>query len=382
MKKIVIAPQGFKGSLTAMQIAQAIASGVKRVLPETETILVPMADGGDGTLQSLVDSSGGQIMKTTVTDPLGRPVEAEWGALGDGVTAVVEMARSSGLALLGLDELDPLHATTYGVGELFKAALDSGHRRFIVGIGGSATNDGGAGMAQALGARLLDADGEELPRGGAALASLDKIDVSGMDPRLSETEVAVACDVNNPLCGPTGASVIFGPQKGATPELVHQLDVALARYAEVLHRDLGADVADIPGAGAAGGLGAGLMAFMNAELKAGVDIVLEAVALDKHLENADLVITGEGQFDKSTVFNKTPVGVARVAKARSIPVIGFAGSLGEGFAAVHEHGIDAVFSLVSGPMTLEQAMANTHDLLSTAAEEAMRAVMIGKGITD
>jgi len=378
MNKVVIAPQEFKGSLTALEIARAMETGVKRVLPDAETVLVPVADGGDGTLQSLVDSSGGKVVTTTVTDPLGRPVNAQWGALGDGVTAVIEMARSSGLALLTLEERDPLTATTTGVGELIQVGLEQGFRRFIIGIGGSATNDGGAGMARALGAKLLDNDGADLAPGGAALARLAHIDTSGMDPRLKEAEVVVACDVNNPLCGPTGASAIYGPQKGATPDMVRQLDDALGRYADVIERDLELDIRERPGAGAAGGLGAGLMAFLDAELRAGVDIVLEAVGLADRLPGADLVITGEGQFDRSTVFDKSPVGVARLAKKLSIPVIGIAGSLGEGFQGVHDCGVDAVFTLVSGPMTLDEAMANTSDLVASTTEEVLRAMLAGR----
>lgn len=379
--KIVIAPQGFKGSLTALEVAQAISSGVKRALPEAEVVLVPVADGGDGTLQALVDSSQGKILKSRVSDPLGRPVDAQWGSMGDGETAVIEMARSSGLALLKLSERDPLTATTVGVGELFKIALDAGHRKFILGIGGSATNDAGAGFAQALGFRLLDEHGKEIPRGGAALGKLSRIDSTGADPRLKDVEVTVACDVNNPLCGPTGASAIFGPQKGATPEIVKQLDAALAKFAEVAGRDLGKDVREKPGAGAAGGLGAGLMAFVDAQLRAGVDIVLEAVGLEARLEGADLVYTGEGQIDKSTVFNKAPVGVARLAKKRSIPVIAIAGSLGEGYGQSHPLGIDAMFPLVSGPMSLDEAIQGSRGLIERAAEESMRAVLIGQRIT-
>ena len=375
MKRVVIAPQEFKGSLTALEIARAMETGVKRALPEAETVLVPVADGGDGTLQSLVDSSRGRVVTTKVDDPIGRPVDALWGALGDGVTAVIEMARSSGLALLTLDERNPLTATTRGVGQLIRTALEAGHRRFIVGIGGSATNDGGAGMAQALGARLLDANGADIPSGGTGLARLERVDISGMDPRLDAAEVVVACDVNNPLCGPTGASAIYGPQKGATPEMVKQLDAALARYADVIERDLGIDIRERPGAGAAGGLGAGLMAFLRAELRAGVDIVLEAVGLADKLAGADLVITGEGQFDKSTVFDKAPVGVARLAKERSIPVVGIAGSLGEGYRQVHDCGIDAVFTLVSGPMSLDEAMAGTRTLVENATEQVLRAML-------
>ncbi|MBI2965933.1 MAG: glycerate kinase [Chloroflexi bacterium] len=377
--KIVIAPQGFKGSLTALEVARAMEAGVLRASTEVQTVLVPVADGGDGTLQALVDSSGGRILSSRVTDPLGRPIDAQWGSMGDGQTAVIEMARSSGLALLKSAERDPLRTTTYGVGELFKAALDTGHLKFIVGIGGSATNDGGAGFAQALGFRLLDERGKELPRGGAALANLARIDTSKADERLNRVRVTVACDVNNPLCGPTGASAIFGPQKGATPELVRQLDAALAHFAEVVAHDLGKNVKDRPGAGAAGGLGAGLMAFVNAELRAGVDIVLEAVGLDAKMHGAALVITGEGQIDKSTIFNKAPVGVALLAKRRGIPVIAIAGSLGEGYEQTRPLGIDAAFSLVSGPMSLDDAIGGSGPLIARAAEEALRAVLIGAG---
>ena len=302
---------------------------------------------------------------------------AEWGALGDGKTAVIEMARSSGLALVGLDARDPRKATTKGVGDLIVEAIDAGQSKFIIGIGGSATNDGGAGMMQALGASLLDSAGRELGPGGAALANLDRIDVSDLDERVRSTSVVVACDVNNPLCGPTGASAVFGPQKGATPEIVAELDAALSHFADVLERDLGADVRDRAGAGAAGGLGAGLMALLDAELRAGVDIVLDAVGLEQQLEGADLVITGEGQIDASTVFNKAPVGVARLASRRSIPVIAMSGSLGAGYEGVHDMGIDAVFTLVDRPMTLDEALEDTERLVSSLAEEATRAFAAG-----
>ena len=374
MKKIVFAPQGFKESMTGIEIARAMAQGARAVWPDAEAVLVPVADGGDGTLQSLVDASGGEVRSTRAIDPLGRDIDVEWGALGDGKTAVIEMARSSGLALLSPDERDPLNATTYGVGQVMKTALDAGFTRFIIGIGGSATNDGGAGMAQALGARLLNASGQELAPGGAALAQLDRIDISGFDSRIASVAIDVACDVNNPLCGPKGASAIFGPQKGATPENVRSLDAALRHFGEIMKRDLGKDVAEIPGAGAAGGLGAGLMGFASARLRLGADIVLEAVQLDSKLAGADLVVVGEGQFDRSTVFNKSPVAVAQRAKRRGIPVIGIAGSLGAGYHEVHDHGIDAVFSLVSRPMTLKDAMADTARLVARATEEACRAM--------
>ncbi|MBT3941233.1 MAG: glycerate kinase [Chloroflexi bacterium] len=378
--KIVIAPQGFKGSLTALQIARSIETGVKKVFPDAETVLVPAADGGDGTLQALVDSSSGTIESATVSDPLGRPIEATWGAMGDGETAVIEMAGASGLALLALDELDPLNTTTYGTGELFSAGLDAGYRRFIVGIGGSATNDGGAGLAQSLGISLRDVDGNELPRGGAALANIDHVDMSNFDDRLRDVEVTVACDVNNPLCGEDGASAVFGPQKGASPESIKQLDAALSRFADVVESDLGVSVRERPGAGAAGGLGAGLMAFLNARLAAGVDIVLDAVGLDDALEDADLVITGEGQIDHSTIFNKTPVGIAERAGKRGIPVIAIAGGLGAGYQETHDKGIASAFTLVSGPMTLDEAIADTSNLLAGVAEEIMRTVAIGRSL--
>ena len=374
--KIVIAPQEFKESLRGIEIAQAMREGVLRVWPNAETQLVPVADGGDGTLQSLVDASDGEIMTATVDDPLGRPIDVVWGALGDGSTAVIEMARSSGLALLKPEERDPLVTTTYGVGQLMSLALDAGYRHLIIGIGGSATNDGGAGMAQALGANLLDAGGDELVRGGGALADLQSVDVSGLDARLSEATIDVACDVNNPLCGETGASAIFGPQKGADAAMVKYLDNSLHRFGELLMRDLGKDVMEVAGAGAAGGLGAGLMAFANARLRPGADIVVDALDLESRLENAALVIVGEGQTDRSTVFNKAPVAVAQRARTRNIPTIAISGSLGDGYELVHEHGIDAAFSILDCCMTLEDAMSDTATLVAKATEQACRALRI------
>ena len=374
--KIVIAPQEFKESLSGIEIARAMREGVLRVWPDADTELVPVADGGDGTLQSLVDASGGAIMSGEVDDPLGRPITAVWGALGDGRTAVIEMARSSGLAILTPEERNPLITTTYGVGQLMLRALDAGYRHLIIGIGGSATNDGGAGMAQALGAKLLDRSGNELARGGGVLAELDRIDVSELDPRLSETTIDVACDVNNPLCGETGASAIFGPQKGADAETVKYLDAALRRFGELLKRDLGQDVMMVPGAGAAGGLGAGLMAFTNARLRPGADIVIDALELDARLEGASLVIVGEGQTDRSTIFHKAPVAVAQRAKVQGAPVIAISGSLGDGYEQVHEHGIDAAFSILDCCMTLETAMSETADLVTKATEQACRALRV------
>ena len=375
--KVVIAPQSFKGSLSALDAARAMDEGVRRVVSGAETVIVPVADGGDGTLETLVDATGGDIRSATVTGPIGKAVTAEWGALGDGKTAVIEMARTSGLALLSLDERDPLSATTYGLGEVVRVALDAGFRSFIVGIGGSATNDGGAGMAQALGVRLLDEAGNDLPPGGAALADLRRIDTSGLDERALEARFSVACDVSNPLTGPEGASAVYGPQKGATREQVKQLDAALQKFAEIVESDIGLSINDVPGSGAAGGLGGGMMAFLNGSLRTGVDIVLDQVGLDEQLQGADLVITGEGQVDFQTVYNKAPIGVAWRAKERGIPVIAISGSLGKGFEDVHAEGIDAVSSIVSAPMTLEEASTRGSELIADAAAEAMRYMKVG-----
>ena len=376
MNKVVLAPQGFKESLSGMEIAEAMAIGVKSVWPEAETVLIPVADGGDGTLQALVDSSGGEVRSAEVEDAIGRTIESQWGALGNGTTAVIEVASAVGLARLGQDERDVRNASTFGVGQLFIEALDAGFTDFIIGVGGSATNDGGSGMIQALGGKLTDSDGNDIARGGIALLDLVNIDVSGLDPRMANVNVVVACDVNNPLCGTRGASAIFGPQKGATDEDIQELDAALANFAEIIAKNLHKDVAEIPGAGASGGLAAGLMGFFDARLRLGADIVLEALNIEKHLKDAELVIVGEGQFDRSTVFNKSPVAVAQRAKRIGIPVIGIAGSLGAGFREVHEHGIDAVFSLVNRPMTLKAAMEDTKRLVAIATEQACRAISI------
>ncbi len=375
--KVVIAPQSFKGSISALDAARAMEQGVKRVINDAETVLVPVADGGDGTLETLVDATEGDIRSAKVTGPTGEPVEAEWGALGDGESAMIEMARTSGLALLSLDERDPLRTTTYGLGEIIREALDARFRSFIVGIGGSATNDGGAGMAQALGVRLLDESGSDLPPGGAALADLRKIDMSGLDSRAVASQFSVACDVSNPLTGPEGASAVYGPQKGATPDLVEQLDDALGNFAEVVERDIGRSIKYVPGSGAAGGLGGGMMAFLDGSLRAGVDIVLDQVGLNEQLEGADLVITGEGQLDFQTLYHKAPIGVAWQAKERGIPVIAISGSLGEGFEDVHPEGIEAVASIVCAPMSLDEASTRAGELIADAVAEAMRFMKVG-----
>jgi glycerate kinase len=374
--KIVIAPDSFKGSLTALEVADAIKEGVKRVMPEVEIDEVPMADGGEGTVQALVDATAGQMITEEVCDPLGNQIRANFGILGDGKTAVIEMAAASGLPLVPEDKRNPMFTTTYGTGELIRAALDRGCRKLIVGIGGSATVDGGAGMAQALGARLLDKDGNEVPRGGGGLEHLDRIDVSQLDLRIAESTTVVACDVDNPLVGPRGGPEVYGPQKGATPEMVKKLDKYLDRYADIIKRDLGADVKETPGAGAAGGLGAGLMAFLNAELKLGIDIVIEASGLERHLKDADLVITGEGKIDSQTIYGKTPIGVAKSAKKFGIPVIGIGGGISDDASVVYENGIDALMSIISYPMSLEIAMRRAHALLADAAERVMRFLIL------
>jgi len=378
--KVLIAPQGFKGGVSALEAARAIERGVRATTPEAETVLVPVADGGDGTLDALVDGTGGRLFRSTVAGPLGRPLQAAWGVMGDGETAVVEMALASGLALLPPSQRNPRDTTTQGTGEIMREALDRGFTRIIVGLGGSATNDGGAGMAGALGARLLDADDRPLPAGGAALARLAHIDVSGLHPKLGEATIVGATDVTNPLCGPTGASSIYGPQKGATPAVVDDLDSALGNFARVVHRDLGQDVAERPGAGAAGGLGAGLMVFAGAELRSGIDMVCEVLGFDAHLEGVDLVITGEGRADQSTVYNKAPVGVARRALARGVPTILLAGSLGRGFEELYQHGIAGIICIADRPMRFDQSLRRTEELLEGAAERALRLMRTGAGI--
>ena len=359
--KIVIAPDSFKESLTALEVAQAIEKGMRNVLPEAEFIKVPMADGGEGTVQSLVDATGGTIISRTVTGPLGEPVEAFLGLSGDKKTAVIEMAAASGLHLVPVEKRNPLITTTRGTGELISAALDFDVEHIIIGIGGSATNDGGAGMAQALGIKLLDVAGAEIGEGGGALGEISSIDMTQIDPRLSSVKIEVACDVDNPLTGPTGASAIFGPQKGATPEMVKILDQNLHHYAETISSNLGKDIEQVPGAGAAGGLGGGLMAFLSAELKRGVEIVLDATRLEEQVKDADLVITGEGKIDAQTVFGKTPIGVAKTAKKHNVSVIAIAGNVASDSHVVHDYGIDAVFSIVPGIISLSNAFENASE---------------------
>ena len=376
--RIVISPQAFKQSISAREAALAIQRGILQAAPDAETILIPVADGGDGTLPALIDTTGGAYHQATVTGPLGEPVDARWGVMGDGETAVIEMALASGLALIPDNRRDPRHATTCGTGELMRAALEDGYRRVIVGLGGSATNDGGAGMASALGARFLDAGGDQLPPGGAALANLAHVDTSALHPDMSATTIIGATDVTNPLCGETGASAIFGPQKGATPEMVSELDGCLANLARVVRSDLGIDVLHTPGSGAAGGLGAGLIAFAGAELRSGIDMVCDVLDFDRHAREADLIITGEGRADRSTAFDKAPVGIARRARQFGVPTILVAGSLGPGYETLYGHGIDAVLPIAEEPADLDSSLRRGSELLQRAAERAIRLYGLGR----
>lgn len=350
---------------------------MRQVFSDAELVLLPVADGGEGTVRALVQASGGRTVTTRVMGPLGQPVNATWGLLGDGESAVIEMAAASGLPLIRRDQRNPMRTTTYGTGELIRHALDHGVRRIIIGLGGSATNDGGAGMARALGVRFLDASGRELPPGGAALQHLAHIDVSDLDPRVHDVQVEVASDVNNPLCGPTGASYVYGPQKGADRDMAQELDEALERYARVLREDLGKDVRDAPGAGAAGGLGAGLMAFLDAIVRRGVDIVFQAVDLDGKLEGADLVFTGEGRMDSQDIYGKGPMAVVDRARLQGIPTIAIVGSTARDYRVVYDHGLDALIGIVNRPMPLERAVQESSRLVAEAAMRACRMVRVG-----
>ncbi|MUH58835.1 glycerate kinase [Bifidobacterium canis] len=374
--KIVIAPDSFKGCMTAQQAAQAIAEGVRKAIPDAQLELVPMADGGEGTVQSLVDATGGSFITVTVTGPLGAPVEARYGLLGNGETAVIEMAAASGINFVDERTRNPLVTTTYGTGELVKDALSRGVTQIIVGLGGSATNDGGAGMAQALGVRLLDADGNELPFGGAALANLAAIDTSHIDSRLQNVEMLLASDVTNPLTGERGASAVFGPQKGATPQMVQQLDAALHHYAQIIERDTGKSVENIPGAGAAGGLGAGFLAFTNAQMRSGISLVVEATHLKERARDAAYCFTGEGGIDAQTHYGKTPMGVAQAVKesAPDCTVIALAGNVGEGTDVLYGDGIDAILGIVPGAVTLSDALAHGRENLERTAQNVARII--------
>ena len=370
----VVAPDSYKGCVSALGVAEAMERGILRVFPDARVRKIPIADGGEGTVEALVSATGGSLHTTEVIGPMGKPVLAQWGVLGDGATAVIEMAAASGLPLVPQSARNPCVATTYGTGELIRAALDAGLRKIIIGIGGSATNDGGSGMARALGVRFAGADGSDLPVGGAALIDLKRIDLAGLDTRLSETEITVACDVDNPLCGPRGASAVFGPQKGATSRMVADLDASLGHFAHCAREATGRDVALLPGAGAAGGLGAGMMFFTPAVLKPGVGIVLAAVGFPDVVRQADFVITGEGRTDFQTAFGKAPVGVAKVAKQFGVPVFCLSGGLGDGADDVLEHGVDAVLSICDRPMSMDESMGAASALIESGSARLCRII--------
>jgi glycerate kinase len=382
--RIVIAPDSFKESLSALQVADAIEAGFREVFPRAAYRKLPVADGGEGTVQAMIDATGGRRVEYDVTGPLGEPVAAFYGQLpapdSGAPMAVIEMAAASGLELVPPGRRNPLLATSRGTGELILHALDNGVRRFVLGVGGSATNDGGAGMLQALGVRFLDDAGLELGAGGAELARLATIDVSKLDPRVEDSEFHIACDVSNPLVGPNGASAVFGPQKGATPAMVAQLDACLAHYAAVMAADLGRDVADMPGAGGGGGIAAGMVVFLGGRLRPGIEIIAEAVGLEEAVRDADLVITGEGRIDGQSVSGKTPVGVARVAARHGKPVIAIGGGLARDAGAVHAHGIDAVFAAVCRPCTVEEALAQARENLTAAARNVAQALRLGAAL--
>ncbi|PCE63371.1 glycerate kinase [Sediminicola luteus] len=373
---IVLAPDSFKECLSATEVAQAMAQGILEVVPEANIKQIPISDGGEGLLDALVLPLGGTIKSTEVQDPLGRLITAEYGLLPDGKTAVIEMAKASGLELLTPAEKNPLITTTYGTGQLARAALDQGCDRFILGIGGSATNDGGVGMAQALGYRFLDGEGNELPPGGGSLGNLVTIDSSHVDPRIKNASFTVACDVSNPFIGATGASKIYGPQKGAKPDMVELLDANLQHLAETISQQLKVDIAQVPGSGAAGGLGGGLLAFFQGHLKQGIELILQTLELDKHLQNADLVFTGEGKIDGQTLYGKTIAGLGRLAQKHNVPVIAVAGKLGEGSENLAQIGVTASFSIVNGPMTLSDSMANAGPLIQKQLSQIMRCITL------
>jgi glycerate kinase len=375
--KILVAPDSFKGSLTAVEAAAAIAEGARRVFPDAEIVLLPVGDGGEGTADALVAATGGRLERRTVQGPLGEPVNATFALLGGGETALVEMAAASGLHRVPESRRDPKLTTTYGTGELIGAALASGAHRLIVAIGGSATNDGGAGAMAALGARFLDETGQPLPPGGAALARLARIDLTGFRRPGPGVQVVIASDVTNPLCGPTGASAVYGPQKGATPEDVRLLDAALAHYAAIVGRDVGRDIRDTPGAGAAGGLGAALLAFLDAEMRRGIHLVLEAVRFEERLRGTDLVLSGEGKIDGQTAAGKTLSGIGEACRRACVPLIAFAGALADDLPDLEALGISGVAALPSRPMPLAEAVADAGALLTAAVTRALQLVALG-----
>lgn len=374
--QIIIAPDSFKECLTATQVARHIANGIRSVYPSAEIIRIPIADGGEGTVEAMVTATNGTIIRVGSVDALMRPIDSFFGVLGNGTTAVIEMAAASGIELIEPGERNPMVASTFGTGLLIKEALERGFLDIIIGIGGSATNDGGVGMAKALGYKFLDEYGAEIGDGGGALSQLAKIDASGVNPLLSKASIIAACDVTNPLCGPNGASAVFGPQKGATPEMVEILNQNLKKLAHRMETDLGKSVAETPGAGAAGGLGAGLLAFAAATLTPGFEMVKEITRLEEQIKTADLIFTAEGKIDFQTQYGKTPFGVAQIASKYKVPVIALAGMIGEGAEVLLEKGITAYFALADKPMSMEESKANAAQLLEKTTAQIMRVITI------
>lgn len=375
MKKdftIVLAPDSFKESMSAKEACEAMERGIKKVNDNIKCIHVPMADGGEGTMQSLVDGTNGKIYSIKVVGPIGNKVEAQYGILGDGEIGVIEMASASGIQLVPLEQRNPLITTTYGTGQLIKACLDHGVKKLLIGIGGSATNDGGAGVIQALGGKLLDKQGNELGFGGGELGKLHTIDLTNFDSRLKLVKVEVACDVNNPLCGKKGASNVYGPQKGATKDMIGILDGNLKHYADIIKKQLRKDVLNESGAGAAGGLGAGLMAFLNGTLKKGIEMVIEYSGLEEKVKNADMVWTGEGSIDFQTQYGKTPLGVATIAKKYNKPVIALAGRVGEGTDVLYNMGINSIFGIMRGVASLEEALTKGQENIEKTSGNIIR----------
>ena len=383
--KIIIAPDSFKESLTAMQVAKAIETGFKQVFATAEFVKLPMADGGEGTVQSMVDATQGEIIELQVTGPLGEKVAAHYGILGgttEQATAVIEMASASGLHLVPRAQRDPYVTTSYGTGELIKDALDRGIQHIILGLGGSATNDAGLGMAQALGIGFFTAAGKSLDAGGLALMDLQKIDVSECHPKLAHCQIEVACDVTNPLCGENGASAVFGPQKGATQDMVTKLDTALGHFADVLARSGFEDDRDVPGVGAAGGMGLMMKTLLNAELKPGISIVMQAVHFAQQLQGADLVITGEGRIDGQTVFGKTPMGVLEQANIAQVPCIAIAGCFGHGAEAILEQGMKAIFPIIPGLADLDQVLSEAEQNLTFTARNVAASMAMAQQLAE
>lgn len=375
---IILAPDSFKESMTAKEVCIAMEKGIKKANSKITCIHVPMADGGEGTMQSLVDATGGMKYSANVVGPLGNEVEAEYGILGDGETGILEMAGASGIQLVPVDKRNPLVTTTYGTGQLIKACLDRNIKRLLIGIGGSATNDGGAGVVQALGGKLLGKEGSEIGFGGGELGKLASVDLADFDSRLKNIKVEVACDVTNPLCGLKGASNVFGHQKGADPQMIEILDENLRHYADIIKEQFGKEVIDVPGAGAAGGLGAGLMAFLNGTLKNGIEMVVKYSELEEKIKSADMVWTGEGSIDSQTQYGKTPLGVARVAKKYDKPVIALAGKVGSNIESLYDMGIDSIFCIMRGVATLEEALKDGKENIERTSENIIRLLYLNK----